>query len=192
MQIHNSEEESASEQPQPSLVYPIVNFFRGRVSEDRIKHESDSQNGGLAHWRHNTSKQRDHDEQILHDGVNARTRYDRNVQRTLPGYDTPTTGMGLEGENLYSFIRSNRQNVIPLTDNENLPAARSEWESSGPAEVAESEDSTSWSAQSEVTTAPAQPHTELPSGAPAPAILFKFRRMKTATFTNLLARALNQ
>jgi hypothetical protein len=47
--------------------------------------------------------------------------------------------------------------------------------------------------QSEANQTPvAKSHTELPSGAPAPAIIFKFRRMKTTTFHNLLAMAMNE
>jgi hypothetical protein len=167
-----------------TIKYPILNFFRGSVSSDRLHHESKSQTGALAHWRCNTSQQRDCDEQILHAGLDGRRNYDRDLQRNASSYGASNSpGMGLESENLFSFITRSRQNVIPMpVELELWPKTSSEAE-----EVDQSAESGE-NAESEGHPMP----VDLPSGAPAPAIMFKFRRMKTTTFTNLLARALNQ
>ncbi len=170
--------------------YRTLNFFRGGVTEDRIVHETRSQHGALAHWRHNGSKQSEHDGDILRNGVDPSKRYDRNAQRNLPGYSVNTAGMGLENENLYSFITRTRQNVIPITANEGAEEPAAEPVVEEPS-VEENDKPIIEEPAIDETAPHAMPEVLL-SGAPAPAILFKFRRMKTATFTNLLARALNQ
>jgi hypothetical protein len=156
--------------------YPILNFFGGSVRTDRVEHENVSRRSGLDRWKRNGRDSHNYTEQVEHAGFRPASAAKNQVQRSTAGYGTSaqSPGMGLEGENLQSFITGSHHKVIPLAQPiETEPMLQSE-----PATT--------------VSEVAQQSHTELPSGAPAPAIVFKFRRMKTATFHDLLAMAMNE
>ncbi len=156
--------------------YPILNFFGGSVRTDRVEHENISRRSGIARWKPNGRGAQSYIDQVEHAGFAPARGSTNQVQRSTAGYGTSaqSPGMGLEGENLQSFITGSHHKVIPLVQPiETEPMLQSE-----PATT--------------VSEVAQQSHTELPSGAPAPAIVFKFRRMKTATFHDLLAMAMNE
>jgi len=82
---------------------------------ERLRHESDSQHGGLAHWRQNTNRQRDYDDQVLHGGMGMPLVKTSPAQAAAIacGTSTRSPGMGLEAENLQSFISGSYQAVAP-------------------------------------------------------------------------------
>jgi hypothetical protein len=113
---------------------PILNSFRGSVSSDRLRHENAVQSGGLAHWRHDTPKQQRYDDQVLHAGMGRRTEHHIAVQRSAVAYSAPsqTPGMGLEAENLLSFIttgsHSRIEHVAATAPKANEPVLRRDTE----------------------------------------------------------------
>lgn len=182
----SSESESPTEQnfdnisaidigPTSQMDYPILNFFGGSLRTDRVAHENNSRRSGLTHWKGGGRDAQSYTDQVEHAGFSPARGSANQAQRSTAGYGTSaqSPGMGLESENLQSFITGSHK-VIPIampTEPEPLP-------------------------QSEIapTYSQAAPQTldELPSGAPAPAIVFKFRRMKTKSFHNFLAMAMNE
>lgn len=159
--------------------YPILNFFAGSVRTDRIEYENSSRRAGLAHWKGNRRDSASYADQVMHAGFAPAQAIGNQVQRSTGGYgaSSQSPGMGLEGENLQSFITGSHLMAIPT-------AAPTETEQR-PQERLQQQPETN-------QTSTEKNHTELPSGAPAPAIIFKFRRMKTTTFHNLLAMAMNE
>ncbi|MFA7339256.1 MAG: hypothetical protein WC028_20925 [Candidatus Obscuribacterales bacterium] len=156
--------------------YPILNFFGGSVRTDRVEHENTSRRSGIAHWKANGRGAQSYVDQVEHAGFAPAQGSINQVQRSTAGYGTSaqSPGMGLEGENLQSFITGSHHKVIPIAQ----PIKTEPMLQSEPATT--------------VSEAAQQGHTELPSGAPAPAMVFKFRRMKTTTFHSLLAMAMNE
>jgi hypothetical protein len=157
----------------------VLNFFRGSVTPDRLHHENAAQHGGLAHWRQNTSKQRSYDDQILHAGMGQPANYNSHAQAVTAAYgaSTQSPGMGLEAENLQSFITgSHLKVVLPIA-----PAPKAQQESGLQQEVG----STGGPGKS----ATAVTNTDNPLLAAASGQIYNYRRKKSVTFTNLLARA---
>lgn len=158
--------------------YPILNFFGGSVRTDRVEHENVSRRAGLARWNRNSRDASSYAEQVEHAGFSPARSSSNQAQRSTAGYGTSaqSPGMGLEGENLQSFITGSHHLALPVataaaTQTESMPQS-------------DSGNTTEMDGNAN--------HTELPSGAPAPAIVYKFRRMKTTTFHNLLAMAMNE
>jgi hypothetical protein len=187
----NSEHEFETEAPQnqsyenvsaidqgltSQMDYPILNFFGGSVRTDRVEHENVSRRSGLARWKRNGRDSHNYTEQVEHAGFRPASGAINQVQRSTAGYGTSTQspGMGLESENLQSFITGSHLLAMPSIQPERIAAIK---QTESPEQASE--------------RVP-QSHTELPSGAPAPAIVYKFRRMKTTTFHNLLAMAMNE
>lgn len=159
--------------------YPILNFFAGSVRTDRIEYENSSRRAGLAHWKGNRRDSASYADQVMHAGFAPARSNGNQAQRSTGGYgaSSQSPGMGLEGENLQSFITGAHHMAIATTAPRQIEQRQQE-----PLQE-----------QPEVNQpSVAKNHTELPSGAPAPAIVFKFRRMKTTTFHNLLAMAMNE
>lgn len=157
--------------------YPILNFFGGSVRTDRVEHENVSRRAGLARWNRNSRDTSSYAEQVEHAGFSPARSSSNQAQRSTAGYGTSaqSPGMGLEGENLQSFITGSHHLALPVATEASTPTASATQSESMP--------------QSDSGNTN---HTELPSGAPAPAIVYKFRRMKTTTFHNLLAMAMNE
>ncbi len=154
------------------------NFLRGSVPSDRLRHEYEAQHGALAHWRHNTNKQRDYDDQVLHGGMGQSRRTDGHVQAAAIAYgaSTQSPGMGLESENFQVFITGTHQIVQPIATAEPVQSAPAQPQA---AEVPEMTRTTSSSAT----------QSDLPLQALATGQVNNYRRKKSLTFTNLLARA---
>jgi len=97
-----------------SSEYPIVNFFLGTVTTDRLRHENAAQHGGLTHWRNNTSKQRQEDN-VLQLNAFGHVDYDMPAPQTVSAFTAAdrSTGMGLDGENLRSFITGTNHKIVP-------------------------------------------------------------------------------
>jgi len=94
--------------------YPILNFLQGTVTTDRLRHENAAQQGGLAHWRESTSRQGQGDN-VLQLNRTRRVDYDMPVPKTVCSFAAAdrSTGMGLDGENLRSFVTSSHCKVVP-------------------------------------------------------------------------------
>ncbi len=163
--------------------YPILNFFAGSVRTDRIEYENSSRRAGLAHWKGNRRDSASYADQVMHAGFAPAQANGNQAQRSTGGYgaSSQSPGMGLEGENLQSFITGSHLMAIPTAAPRQIEQRQQEPLQEPLQEQPESNQSV-----------PEKNHTELPSGAPAPAIVFKFRRMKTTTFHNLLAMAMNE
>ena len=160
------------------IEYPILNFFGGSVHSDRIEHENSSRRAGMARWNRNSRDATSYAEQVEHAGFSPARSSSNQVQRSTAGYgvSAQSPGMGLESENLQSFITGAHHMVIPIA------SARPETQIDSQQQQ-----------ESNISPIEGSPnHTELPSGAPAPAMVFKFRRMKTTTFHNLLSMAMNE
>lgn len=159
--------------------YPILNFFAGSVRTDRIEYENSSRRAGLARWKGNSRDSASYADQVMHAGFAPAQATGNQAQRSTGGYgaSSQSPGMGLEGENLQSFITGSHLMAVPT-------AAPRETEQRQPEALQQQPETNQ--------TSVAKNHTELPSGAPAPAIIFKFRRMKTTTFHSLLAMAMNE
>lgn len=159
--------------------YPILNFFGGSVRTDRVEHENVSRRAGLARWNRNIRDTTSYTEQVEHAGFSPARSSSNQAQRSTAGYgvSAQSPGMGLESENLQSFITGSHHIAYQMPSS--IPETQVE-----PQQLQENDNSS----PSEGTTS----HTELPSGAPAPAMMFKFRRMKTKTFHKLLAMAMNE
>ncbi|MBP9093448.1 hypothetical protein KBI23_20680 [bacterium] len=157
--------------------YPILNFFGGSVRTDRVEHENVSRRAGLARWNRNSRDASSYTQQVEHAGFTPARSLSNQAQRSTAGYGTSaqSPGMGLECENLQSFISGAQHTVIPIA------SARPE------AQIGSQQQESNYSPMEGSLG-----HTELPSGAPAPAKVYKFRRMKTTTFHNLLAMAMNE
>jgi len=95
--------------------YPILNFFLGTVTTDRLRHENAAQHGGLSHWRDNASPYRQADNVLMHTNTFGRVDYDLPVPKTVCSYSAAeqSTGMGLDGQNLQSFITGTHTKVVP-------------------------------------------------------------------------------
>lgn len=91
------------------------NFYRGQVTEDRLRHESAAHQGGLARWKVHTNNQRKYDDQLLHAGMGQPTRPKMQVmaEKVAFGHANDNPGMGLEKENLQCFITGSYQ-IVPL------------------------------------------------------------------------------
>jgi len=159
---------------QAGIDYTPLNFFRGSVTPDRLRHEIAAQHGGLAHWRHKTSRQEDYDDQVLQQ---ARPNARAQAAAIAYGAATSSPGMGLESENFQSFMTGSHQ-IIPAmakeTPNQNTSVQQ---QPQGEA--------------NEVVRQPAPSVTrsDLPLQVTAGAEIYKYRSKKSVTFTNLLARA---
>lgn len=194
----SSEPEAAAEQnpdnisaidigPTSQIEYPILNFFGGSQRTDRVEHENISRRFGLAHWKGGGRDAQSYTDQVEHAGFSPARGSANQVQRSTAGYGTSaqSPGMGLEGENLQSFITGSHHKIIPIdVPNQAVQTPQ--------LELAPSYSQGAPQAQEELPAEVPQTHEELPSGAPAPAILFKFRRMKSKTFHKLLAMAMNE
>jgi hypothetical protein len=99
----------------PTIKYPILNFFRGAVTTDRLHHETAARNGGLQHWCNNASAQGHQDNRFLRNTLVDHPDYDQHVPQTANVYAAAdrSTGMGLESENLQSFITGTQFKVVP-------------------------------------------------------------------------------
>jgi hypothetical protein len=88
------------------LDYPILNFFGGSVRTDRVEHENVSRRAGLARWNRNIRDTTSYTEQVEHAGFSPARSSSNQAQRSTAGYGTSaqSPGMGLESENLQSFI----------------------------------------------------------------------------------------
>jgi len=161
--------------PTSQMDYPILNFFGGSLRTDRVAHENNSRRSALTHWKGGGRDAQSYTDQVEHAGYSSSRGSGRQAQRSTAGYGTSaqSPGMGLEGENLQSFITGSHK-IIPIA----MPT-----ESEAPPQL-----------ELAPTYSQGAPQTldELPSGAPAPAIVFKFRRMKTKSFHNFLAMAMNE
>jgi hypothetical protein len=160
------------------IEYPILNFFRGSVTSDRMRHENAAQHGGLAHWRHNTSKQQDRDDRIIHSGMGQPANYDREAQAAAVrhGSYAQSPGMGLDAENFQSFITGSHHKVIST-------------EAASPMVNKSSPKQDVVAPQVERQAAPVVTMTDIPLTARAGAEIYNYRRKKSSTFTNLIARA---
>jgi len=94
--------------------YPILNFLQGTVTTDRLRHENAAQQGGLTHWRQTPSRQ-SHGDNVLQLNRTGRVDYDLPVPKTVCAYAAAdrSTGMGLDGENLRSFVTGAHNKVVP-------------------------------------------------------------------------------
>jgi len=157
--------------------YRPKNFLRGSVTSDRLRHENEAQHGGMAHWRQNTNKQRDYDDQVLHGGMGLSPRAGSHAQAAAIAYGSSTRspGMGLEAENFQSFISGTYQTVAPAETAQPLQMPRSQ----------QSNEETPKAASSPS----AATRSDIPLLSVARNDIANYRRKKSLTFTNLLARA---
>jgi hypothetical protein len=166
-----------------AIKYPILNFFGGSVTTDRVRHENAAHNGGLKHWRHNTSKQREEDDHLSHINRSGNTDYDMVVPHSAKSYDSAShsTGMGLEGGNLHSFITTgSHYKIVPLD-----PALQAEDEPSVQPDVCARQDVIQTISVVKMYIAPQ-------AAAAGSAAIFKYRSKARATWTNLPPLAANQ
>jgi len=163
---------------QPDKDFTPKNFLRGSVPADRLRHESEAQHGGLAHWRHNTNQQRDYDDQVLHAGMGQPPRANTKLEAAAISYKTSprSPGMGLEAENFQSFISGTYQIVLPVATNEPVQTSRNVQQAEFIPEIVKS-------------PTPSETRTDLPLQTLAEVEICNYRRKKSVTFTNLLARA---
>ena len=177
---------AASEKDQgtmPTLKYPILNFFGGTVTSDRHRHENAAQHGGLKYWRNNTSKQRVEDNALLHLNASGRVDYDIQAPQAVNAYGAAqlSTGMGLEEENLHSFITTGTHyKVIPIVPPEPL-------KNIFPVHSAEAE-----AQQAPQVVACDNENIATPSLAQARGALYSYRSKASKTYTDLPAMAVNQ
>ncbi|MDP3508644.1 MAG: hypothetical protein Q8T09_11680 [Candidatus Melainabacteria bacterium] len=164
--------------------YPILNFFGGSVRTDRVEHENVSRRAGLARWNRNIRDTTSYTEQVEHAGFSPARSSSNQAQRSTAGYgvSAQSPGMGLESENLQSFITGSHHIAYQMPSS--IPETQVEPQQQQQQEQQERDNT--------AATEGTANHTELPSGAPAPAIVYKFRRMKTKTFHKLLAMAMNE
>jgi len=162
--------------------YPIVNFLGGTIPTDRQRHENTAEHGGLKHWRSNTSKQRADDDLITHIDKYGRVNYDIDAPAIADSYRAAeqSTGMGLEVENLASFITGTRHKIVTIAPN--LPAkALSDVSEMTP------------TAQLKSYTAPGvRLRIASKSSGRPPAAIYNYRSKASLTYTDLPAIAVNQ
>jgi len=153
------------------------NSLSGRLSSDRVEHENIARHGALAHWRRNTTKQQRYDDQVLHAGM-ASTTGRTTMQHTNVPYaaSEQTPGMGLDGENLQSFLTTGTHFLAqPMAQ----PTA-----SRNSHEQAQTVTDLKLPVQTEEKTPIDLQH--------ASTIASKYRGLRSPTFTNLLARPLTE
>jgi len=103
---------------QAVMDYPILNFLRGSVTTERMRHEVSAEHGAMAHWLHNTSKEKDCGDHINKANLGRQTQ----SQKLSPpnaancGASQHSTGMGLDSANFQSFMTGSHAIVCPVQE----------------------------------------------------------------------------
>jgi len=181
---------SGGQRTQKASEYPILNFLRGSVTETRQSHENAARRGAIVYWRRNTARQQDYEDQILHSGMASQSNHNNRLQQIGVSQRShlQEPGMGLDNENLYSFIVNSRQKFVPVAvekPQENVPQQA--------LLPVESQPASQPGPQAEASAPPAAGESEtvkeiklisvLPAGN-----VYHYRSKKSPTFTNLLAQ----
>lgn len=165
----------------PSIKYPIFNFFRGAVTTDRLHHETAARNGGLQHWCNSATAQGRPDDRFVRNNVVDNVDYDQHVPQATNAYAAAdrSTGMGLEGENLQSFLTTGTHYKV-------VPIVAPRVENVFPVQPV--------SAEPQQTELPVVVDEKI-QAAPlilAKGPLYRYRSKASATYTDLPALAVNQ